>query len=43
MYKPLVIENRKIDILSHECSTKSDIPLCCIDAQGIFIHSGGSI
>ena len=34
MYKPLVIKNRKVDLVNHECSTKKDIPLCCIDAQG---------
>ena len=39
MYKPLVIDNRKVNVLTHECSTKKEIPLCSIDAQGIVSFS----
>ena len=35
MYKPLIIKNRKINVLNHNCPTKKETSLCCIDAQGI--------
>lgn len=35
MYKPITIQDRTLDILQeHVCSTKKEVPLCCIDAQG---------
>ena len=33
-FKPLLLKNRKVDVLAHKCLSKKDIPLCCIDAQG---------
>ena len=35
MFKPVVIENRVIDVLpKHKCSTTKTIDICCIDANG---------
>ena len=35
MFKPVVIENRVIDVLpKHKCSTTKTIDVCCIDAKG---------
>ena len=40
MYKPLVIENRKIDVRRHhECTKETEIPLRCVDTFGIYRYS----
>lgn len=43
MYKPLIIDNKRVNVLTHECSTKKEIPLCCIDAQGIVSFSANFV
>lgn len=38
MYKPVVIQNRVVDVRKHECASAMSTSLCCIDANGK-IHS----
>ena len=38
MYKPVVIQNRTIDVRQpHDCNSSTSVTLCCIDSNGMYI------